>query len=69
MDQEMIEKIFNAYTHLGKDKYLGCFCKDQMEQLRNKLYQTRIHSIQHRHYALVNSGNYAKTGENIGLVS
>ena len=31
MDQETIEKIFNAYSHLGKDKYLGCFCKDQMK--------------------------------------
>ena len=69
MDQETIEKIFNAYSHLGKDKYLGCFCKDQMKQLKDKLYQTKIHSIKHRHYGLINIGNYEDKGEHwIGLV-
>ena len=58
MDQEMIEKIFRAYQHLGQRKYLGCFCKDQMDELHEKLNKTKLQSLQHRHYALINSGNY-----------
>ena len=40
-----------------------------MKQFKDKLYQTKIHSIQHRHYGLINSGNYEDKGEHwIGLV-
>ena len=69
MDQEMIEKIFRAYQHLGRRRYLGCFCKDQMDRLDEKLCETRLHSLQPRHYGLINSGNYEDWGEHwIGLV-
>ena len=65
----MIEKIFRAYQHLGQRRYLGCFCKDQMDELHEKLNETKLHSLQHRHYALINSGNYEDRGEHwIGLV-
>ena len=69
MDQEMIEKIFNAYAHLHVSTYLGCFCKDQMDKLHSKLTITATRSLQHRHFALINSGNYSDSGEHwIGLV-
>ena len=69
MDQEMIEKVFRAYQHLGQQKYLGCFCKDQMDKLDDKLRETKLHSLQPRHYGLINSGNYEDQGEHwIGLV-
>ena len=69
MDQEMIEKIFKAYTHLKSSNYLGCFCKDQMDKLNSTLRNTSTTSLQHRHFALVNSGNYEDSGEHwIGLV-
>ena len=69
MDQEMIEKIFHAYQHLGRRRYLGCFCKDQMNRLDEKLRETKLHSLQPRHYGLINSGNYEDRGEHwIGLV-
>ena len=65
----MIEKIFRAYHHLGQRRYLGCFCKDQMDQLYDKLCKTKIQSLQPRHYCLINSGNYTDQGEHwIGLV-
>ena len=65
----MIEKIFKAYSHLKNDKYLGCFCKDQMSLLIKNIYQTKLHSLQHRHYGLINSGTYESHGEHwIGLV-
>ena len=69
MDQEMIEKIFRAYAHLQSSRYLGCFCKDQMDKLHFELTTTVTKSLQHRHYALINSGNYVDNGEHwIGLV-
>ena len=65
----MIEKIFRAYQHLGRRRYLGCFCKDQMDRLDEKLRETKLHSLQPRHYGLINSGNYEDRGEHwIGLV-
>ena len=36
MEQSFIEKIFTNYSHL-RGKYIGCFCKDQMEQLSNEI--------------------------------
>ena len=40
-----------------------------MDKLHEKLNETKLHSLQHRHYALINSANYEDRGEHwIGLV-
>ena len=69
MEQTDIEKILTNYNHL-KGKYLGCFCKDQMEQLSKKI-ETNLKQdvVNQRTFALINTGSISLSGEHwMGLV-
>ena len=69
MEQTFIEKIFTNYDHL-KGKYLGCFCKDQMEQLSKKI-ETNLKQdiVNMRTFALINTGSISSSREHwMGLI-
>ena len=69
MEQTFIEKIFTNYDHL-KGKYLGCFCKDQVEQLSKKI-ETNLKQdvVNPCTFALINTGSISSSGEHwMGLV-
>ena len=55
MEQSFIEKIFINYSHLI-GKYIGCFCKDQMEQFSNEIKKDQSLSLHERTFALINTG-------------
>ena len=68
MEQDFVEKIFQNYDHL-KGKYLGCFCKDQMDELSHKIKINMVHDVNPRAFALINTGHLSSSGENwMGLV-
>ena len=63
MEQTFIEKSFTNYDHL-KGKYLGCFCKDQMEQLLKKI-ETNLKQdvVNPCTFALINTGSITSSRE------
>ena len=68
MEQSFIEKIFSNYDHL-KGKYLGCYCKDQMEQFSKAIKLSFLHDPNPRVFALINTGLLASSGEHwMGIV-
>ena len=68
MEQDFVEKIFPNYDHL-KGKYIGCFCKDQMDELSRKIKINMAHDVNPRAFALINTGHLSSSGEHwMGLV-
>ena len=68
MEQSFIEKIFSNYDHL-KGKYLGCYCKDQMEQFSKAIKLSFLHDPNPRVFTLINTGLLASSGEHwMGIV-
>ena len=68
MEQDFVEKIFQNYDHL-KGKYIGCFCKDQMDELSRKIKINMAHDVNPRAFALINTGHLSSSGEQwMGLV-
>ena len=66
MDQQFLEKIFNNYDHLC-GRYLGCFCKDEMDKLQRTIMQTVL--MYERLFALLNTRSKHSNGEHwMGLV-
>ena len=66
MEQNFPEKIFANYDYL-KGTYIGCFCKDEMDELRSVIVNER--SLHERIFALINTGNKRSSGEHwMGLV-
>ena len=58
----MSGKIFKNYDHLkGEGKYMGCFCKDEMNDLSNVIQ--RDNSLHERTFALINTGTKGSSGE------
>ena len=68
MEQSFIEKIFANYDHL-KGKYLGCFCKDQMDNLSKSIRINMNQDPNPRIFTLINTGDLASNGEHwMGIV-
>ena len=68
MEQSFIEKILSNYDHL-KGKYLGCFCKDQMQNLTNTININEKHNLHPKCFTLINTGELQSNGEHwMGLV-
>ena len=68
MEQSFIEKIFSNYDHL-KGKYLGCYCKDQMEQFSKAIKLSFLHNPNPRVFTLINTGLLASSREHwMGVV-
>ena len=68
MEQSFIEKVLNNYTHLC-GKYLGCFCKDEMDKLLSELKTNIIQEVNPRAFALINTAESHTGGEHwMGLV-
>ena len=66
MEQSFLEKIFKNYDHL-KGRYLGCFCKDEMDNL-SKAIRTN-YSLYERVFVLINIGNKESNREHwMGVV-
>ena len=68
MEQSFIEKIFANYDHL-KGKYLGCFRKDQMDNLSKSIQINMNQDPNPCIFALINTWNLASNGEHwMGIV-
>ena len=68
MEQSFLERVFKNYAHL-KGKYIGCFCKDEMDKLSQAIKLDKLHSLQERTFALINSGTNESNGEHwMGVV-
>ena len=68
MEQAFLEKIFKNYAHL-KGKYIGCFCRDQMEGFSKAIKLDRSLSLHERTFMLINTGTISSNGEHwIGVV-
>ena len=68
MEQSLIEKILSSYDHL-KGKYLGCFCKDQMDDLRKAINMNIAQDLHPEAFALINTGELKSSGEHwMGVV-
>ena len=57
MEQAFIKQIIKNYDHLH-GKYLGCFCKDEMDKL-----SSAIRSLHNRIFALINTRTKVLNGE------
>ena len=63
-----MERVLNNYTHLC-GKYLGCFCKDEMDKLLSKLETNIIQEVNPWAFALINTADSHTGGEHwMGLV-
>ena len=63
-----MERVLNNYTHL-RGKYLGCFCKDEMDKLLSKLKTNIIQEVNPRAFALINTAESHTRGEHwMGLM-
>ena len=63
-----MERVLNNYTHLH-GKYLGCFCKDEMDKLLSRLKTNIIQEVNPRAFALINTAESHTGGEHwMGLV-
>ena len=68
MEQSFIEKIFDSYVHL-KGRYIGCFCKDQMDKLSKAIKLDKSISLHKKTFALINTGMINSNGEHwMGIV-
>ena len=68
MEQSFVKKIFTNYSHL-KGKYIGYFCKDQMEQFSNEIKKDKSLSLHKRTFALISTGTIDSNGEHwMGVV-
>ena len=66
MVQSFLEKIFKNYDHL-KGRYLGCFCKDEMDNLSEAI--RTIYLLYERTFVLINTGTKESNGEHwMGVV-
>ena len=64
MEQSFIERVLNNYTHL-RGKYLGCFCKDEMDKLLSELKTSIIQEVNPRAFALINTAESHTRGEHL----
>ena len=63
-----MERVLNNYTHLH-GKYLGCFCKDEMDKLLSKLETNIIQEVNPWAFVLINTADSHTGGEHwMGLV-
>ena len=63
-----MERVLNNYTHL-RGKYLGCFCKDEMDKLLSRLKTNIIQEVNPRAFALINTADSHTGGEHwMGLI-
>ena len=68
MEQSCIQKIFANYDHL-KGKYLGCFCKDQMDNLLKSIQINMNQDPNPCIFVLINTWNLASNSEHwMGIV-
>ena len=62
MEQSFVERVLNNYTYLHR-KYLGCFCKDEMDNLLNELKMNILQEVNPRAFALINTAESHTRGE------
>ena len=68
MEQSFIEKLLSSYNHL-KRKYVGCFCKDQMDNLCKAINMNIAQDFHPKAFALINTGGLKSNGEHwMGVV-
>ena len=62
MEQSFIENIFKNYTHL-KGKYLGCYCKDEMNKFDKSIHLNILCNPNPKAFALINTGEVTSNEE------